>query len=203
MPESALASRQKPYAAAALALFQREGIRNVTVQQITELLNVSSKTLYQLFEDKAGLVRACFDLYRRELRGEFEGIEAEAENVAELLIRFYQQLILRLGGLSPFFLHDISAYFPEIWESEAVFGFYHTRSLLERGRQEGIFSSLIDPELCAHALTLLLRSMAEERPFTGYEPKVLLNNLIWPYVRGLCTPAGIEAFRRYRRYAGS
>lgn len=191
--------KQSYYVKESLKLFLKYGIRSVTIGQITAQLNVSSKTLYQLFGDKPGLVHACFQLYIHNSRRDFGQMETEATNVADLLIRFYHQLVQNLTRISPAFFEDLAGFFPEIWDSDEAFGIHHTRGLLTRGVQEGIFVPGIDVALCAETLTLLLRAMFEKETFNRRSTPQLLANVLWPYVRGICTPAGLAEFRRYRR----
>ncbi|TAE51120.1 MAG: TetR/AcrR family transcriptional regulator [Bacteroidetes bacterium] len=189
------------YIKESLKLFLKYGIRTVTVGQITSHLNISSKTLYQLFGDKTGLVKACFELYSQNSHKTFEEIEAEAENVADMLIRFYKRLTDSLSRINPNFFNDMAGYFPEIWSSDEAFAMNHTRIILRRGVEEKIFVGGIDIELCAQTLTLLLRFMFEREPFGSHNSQRLLANVLWPYVRGISTPEGLEEFRRYRRFA--
>ncbi|RMG70328.1 MAG: TetR/AcrR family transcriptional regulator [Bacteroidetes bacterium] len=193
--------KQAHYAKESLKLFLKFGIRSVTIGQITSQLNVSSKTLYQLFGDKPGLVRACFALYSRNSHEDFQRHEAEATNVADLLIRFYQQMVQSLSHISPAFFEDLAGFFPEIYDQEEAYGIHHARGILERGVTEGIFVPGIDTDLCAETLTLLLRAMFEKEAYLHQPSARLLANVLWPYVRGLCTPQGLAEFRRFRRRA--
>ncbi|WNJ18892.1 TetR/AcrR family transcriptional regulator [Pontibacter sp. G13] len=189
------------YTKESLKLFLKFGVRSVTVGQITGHLNISSKTLYQLYGDKTGLVNACFQLYRDNSREEFDKLEADCTNVAELLVLFYNKMISSLSRINPNFLNDISNYFPEIWDSNEAFGVTFTKQILTRGVEEGIFHNSIDVEICAETLSLLLRSMFEKDPFSGRDSKKLLANMLWPFVRGICTEEGLTEFRKYRRFA--
>lgn len=190
------------YIKESLKLFMKYGVKSVTVGQITAKLNISSKTLYVIFGDKTGLVEACFDLYKQNSNKEFESLRSDSENVADMLVRFYNMLIESLSRINPNFFNDISSYFPKIWDSDEAFGINQTRSLLDQGVSEGIFSKAIDIELCAETLTLLLRSMFEKDPYDSRYggSQRLLANVLWPYVRGLCTQEGMEEFRKYRKF---
>ncbi|MEZ4775211.1 MAG: TetR/AcrR family transcriptional regulator [Bacteroidia bacterium] len=189
------------YVKESLKLFMKYGVKSVTVGQITAKLNISSKTLYVIFGDKTGLVETCFDLYKQHSNKEFEALRADSENVADMLVRFYNMLMESISRINPNFFNDIASYFPKIWDSDEAFGINQTRSLMVQGVSEGIFSKAIDIELCAETLTLLLRSMFEKDPYDSRHggSQRLLANVLWPYVRGLCTQEGMEEFRKYRK----
>lgn len=189
------------YIKESLKLFLQYGIKTVTIGQITQQLNVSSKTLYLLFGDKTGLVEACFELYRENTEKAYRELLEQAENVAEGLILFYHKLVESMSRINPNFHNDIARYFPRIWDGDEAFGKIQTRQLLERGIKENIFVSNIDPSICTETITLLIRSMFQQDPFAPSSPGMakLMSNILWPYLRGISTPEGREAFRKYRR----
>ncbi|MEO1451808.1 MAG: TetR/AcrR family transcriptional regulator [Bacteroidota bacterium] len=193
--------KRNHYIKESLKLFMTYGVKRVTVGQLTQHLNISSKTLYAQFGDKTGLVYACFELYKDNSSQAFERMEEASENVADLLIQFYNQLVEDLGRISPNFYNDIAQYFPEIWDSQEAFGIHHTRNMLMRGIKEGLFVEGLDLDICAETLTMLLRSMLERDPLTRPGTQRLMTNVLWPYVRGICTADGLEQFRAYRRFA--
>ncbi|MEL6850950.1 MAG: TetR/AcrR family transcriptional regulator [Bacteroidota bacterium] len=187
------------YIKESLKLFLKHGIRSVTIGQITKQLNVSSKTIYVLFEDKTGLVYECFNLYKANTKKAFDEQVLASENVADMLIRFYHQAITGLSKVNPRFFNDLARYFPEIWDADDAFGIDQTKHLLQKGIQEGIFYQGMDQNLCAETITLLLRSIFDRETFQQSPTQQLLDNILWPYLRGICTPEGQVAFREYRR----
>ncbi|MEM7660044.1 MAG: TetR/AcrR family transcriptional regulator, partial [Bacteroidota bacterium] len=181
-------NKQTYYVKESLKLFLKYGIRAVTIGQITSHLNVSSKTLYGLFSDKAALVEAAYGLYRTNFDRDYEILYAQAENVASAMLHFYQQLVQNLGRTNPNFYQDLANYFPQIWNDAEAYGIHRTQALLEQGVAEGIFVRGLNASLCAETLTLLLRSMFEREEFAQHDSRLLLTNVLWPYVRGICTP---------------
>lgn len=193
--------KKEVYIKESLKLFLKYGIKSVTIGQITQQLNVSSKTLYQLFGDKIGLVKACLELYRTNTEKAYQQLMRGAENVADALMAFYEELIQSMSRINPNFLLDIARYFPEIWNEDQAFGIQHTRALLQRGQQEALFVAGLNLEICASTITLLIRSMFQQDPFAGRSANIQLmtSNVLWPYLRGISTDQGREAFRKYRK----
>lgn len=186
-----------------LKLFLKYGVKSVTVGQITQHLNVSSKTLYQLFGDKTGLVHQCAELYRTNTAKAYEQLFTDSANVADAVIRFYSLLVESMSIVNPNFFVDIARYFPDLWNQQEAFGLQYTRRLIERGVAEGIFVSGLEVDICAETLTLLIRSIFEKDPLAGTntQTQILMANVLWPYLRGISTPEGRQEFRKYRRQA--
>ncbi|MEM7370464.1 MAG: TetR/AcrR family transcriptional regulator [Bacteroidota bacterium] len=189
------------YIKESLKLFMKYGIRSVTVGQITNKLNISSKTLYNLFGDKAQLVQECFQLYRDTSDREFEVLRQESVNVADMVIRFYNQLVTTLSRTSPNFFNDLTNYFPEFWNAAEAFGIEHTKIAIQQGIEEGLFVPHIDVLIASETLTLLVRAMFERDVYVERGGPYLLSNVLWPYVRGICTARGLVEFRKYRKMA--
>lgn len=187
------------YIKESLKLFLKYGIRSVTVGQITQKLNVSSKTLYSIFGDKLGLVSACFNLYKEESQLEYEQLKGNSENIAQVLIKFYLRSVEAFNRINPNFFNDIASYFPEIWDDDEAFGKHRTQELLAQGIEEGIFFNSIDLEIASRALSILLRSMLEDEALFEQGNERLFSNVLWPYLRGICTQKGLEEFRKYRK----
>ena len=186
------------YIRGSLKLFLKYGIRSVTVGQITQTLNISSKTLYNIFGDKTGLVRECFDLYKNDSQLEYNSLKENANNIAETLIKFYRRSVEAFNRVNPNFFNDISKYFPELWDNDEAFGKHRTQELLIQGINEGIFVSHVDTEIASRTITILLKSMLEDEAFYTQGNEALFSNIIWPYLRGICTQKGREEFRKYR-----
>lgn len=181
-----------------LIKFLHHGIKQVKISDLTQVLNVSSKTLYLHFEDKHGLVRECFQLYLSNTTLEFTELELTSGDVAELMVGFYRSALAGLNKVNPAFFKDLSTSYDDIWSSEDAFGLIHAKSMIARGIKEEIFVPSLDQDLCARTLTHLLRMVLEKEPFCSETPERQFNFVIWPYVRGMCTQKGREKFRSYQ-----
>lgn len=186
------------YLKESLKLFLKHGIKKVTVGDITSHLNISSKTLYAIFGDKLSLAEAAFQLYLHNAEHDFNTFSEKTENVADMLVQFSFASVESISRVHPAFFHDLAHYFPNIWDEEEAFGIQFTRALIERGIEEGIFVRAMDRDLCAKTLVWLLRAVVERQEILQQTPQALWLNVLWPYVRGLCTEQGLRAFREAR-----
>lgn len=185
--------------AEALRLFVRQGFRGVTIGELTQRLKVSSKTIYQLFGGKDRLAREAVALYQTRSQAIFDQLWAQTSDPAELLVRFHQEQVDKLIRFSPLFFREVAPYLPEGQDLQSFFGCPRTRDLLERGQQEGLFQPQMQPAVAAEVLTLLLEQVCTGERFATHGSAALMQQVLWPYMRGLCTEKGLQAFRRYRQ----
>jgi AcrR family transcriptional regulator len=71
---------------AAIALLDREGATSLTTRRVAEAANTSAPAVYELFGDKAGLVRELFFEGFRRLRARFDRLH-ETDDPREDLVR--------------------------------------------------------------------------------------------------------------------
>lgn len=79
--------------AAAQRLFASEGVRNVTMSQISQEAGVGKGTLYRHFRSKSDLCHALLDKEQQELQNRvFQYLRASTNTPQELLLWFLEQL---------------------------------------------------------------------------------------------------------------
>lgn len=184
------------YVEKSLKLFLKYGIKSVTIGDIANQLNISTKTIYKLFEDKNALVKECLDLDNEIVVKTYERI-LKKENALDALIEFYNELVNRISSVNPNYFEDVHKYFPQIWESSTQYSVRQTQILLQRGVDSGIFYKNIDTEICAKSVVFLIRAMLEEESFSSHitDRRKLTANVIYPYIRGICTSDGLEVIK--------
>ena len=75
----------------ATKLFLKNGVKSVTIDRIVKELHTSKRTIYNHFEDKITLLRACLDVYHKKVSKENEEIIKSADNVIEAMAFMHQR----------------------------------------------------------------------------------------------------------------
>ncbi len=189
--------KKQIYLEKSLRLFLKHGVRSVTIGDIANELNISTKTIYKLFGDKTGLVNTCFELDKQIIANTYKRI-LEREEVLVALIEFYHELVNRITRVNPNYYDDIRKYFPEIWEETKAFGTQQIKALLLKGANQGIFLNNLDVSVVAETVTLLIRAALDENfEFgIGQDRSKLSANMIYPYLRGICTAQGLHELEK-------
>lgn len=195
--------KKQIYIEKTLHLFLKQGIKNVTMSDITQTLNVSSKTLYKMFDGKTGLVLTCIRLHKHQMSLMAQRIINEKEeNVLNAIISIHDAFLGEMAQVDPAYFKDIALYYPEIWVAESYFDFKYTKGLMIKGIEEGLFHKNLDVELAVDTIVLLIRAMIEHKDLQvkyqqNYEP--LYNSMLLPYLKGLCTMHGLQKLREYNK----
>lgn len=182
----------------ATKLFVTHGVKSITIDRIVKELHTSKRTIYSHFADKIDLLRACLDVYHDKVRAENEAIIQSSNNVIEALGYLLQKIVIRSYQVNPNFFSDIIHYYPgllnESYANNGNFAHQQFVELAEWGIQDGIYTSDMDVEVVGKTVMNMLKALKDNQlfPTTQFTKERLIFGTLVPYMRGLCTPKGIQ-----------
>ena len=134
-----------------LNLFLKYGINSVSMDDISNSIGVSKKTLYQLFNSKEYLVESTIKEFISEQDIEIRGIINEDINVIDKILKIYSIVLYHFKSSCPAFIHGLKKYFPETFNLFIDFKREQLQviitHLLKQGKNEGIFREDINDKL--------------------------------------------------------
>jgi len=185
-----------------LELFTRSGIRLVTMDQIAEEVEMSKRTIYELFKDKDTLVLECLETMHRLQIAEIQVIIANASNVIEALYRMGQHREKKKAFINHLFFEDIRKIYPQIWDhmkkrsKTGVNSF--TKQILIKGMEEGVFRNDINVEIVDTFIYSMMEILHNKEIFPeNTSDKDLILNIIVPYYMGISTDIGQSLIAQY------
>ena len=134
----------------------------------------------------------------------FLEIMSKAGDVIEALYLIIRQEHERFSNINPIYKEDLKKYFPRINEcfyqdNEKLKEFSASYTLLEKGKSEGVFRSDLNIEIVdnfLHELIIFLHN-SERIRLMNLKEEAVLQFIILPYFRGICTRKGQELMERY------
>jgi len=184
-------------------LFMKYGIRSVTMDQISEHLGISKRTLYETFTDKGELIREGIEYLSNIKRTEARQTIEKSDNVIETIY-----ILARKGEeikqqINPLFFEDIRKYYPDVHVSITTEGRYRdyslTHNLLKKGINDGLFKRGLDIELVNKFFHQVMNIVMNEEifPKDNYTHEDIIRNIIMPYLIGISTNKGQEQIHIY------
>lgn len=184
-------------------LFNRYGIRSVSMDDIATQLGMSKKTLYQYYADKDELVSAVFT---RVLEGNKSNCclaEQEADDALHEVFLAFDRVQELFAKMNPAVLFDMEKYHPGTYKTfkEYQNGFLYKMisANLERGVKEGLYREDMEIDILTR-----FRIHSVMLPF---DPDVFPNNrshlvhieqvLLEHFLYGLATPKGQKLIQKY------
>lgn len=139
------------------ALFLERGCKSLTMDDVASANGMSKRTLYEMFHDKAGLLRKCILLMHKDNMTRSEEELAKSGNVLEWFMRSLENKDEKRMSFYYDFFTEVKRYYPEVfmnvvqdvnrWHCELL------ERVIRQGQKEGLFITDI---LDAHQLSLQL-----------------------------------------------
>ncbi len=137
-------------------LFQQNGIKSLTMDDLAEKLGCSKKTLYVYYKNRADLVSKVITQDMEEHYSEVQNVIDKNLNPIDEFFVLNQLDLKKIKTIHPSAQYDLKKYYPEAWE---VFdriikqhGFELTLNNLKKGIDCKLYRSEINPEILARIL---------------------------------------------------
>jgi AcrR family transcriptional regulator len=204
MSESATNEIKTSILQRAMEMFQRYGLRTMTMDDVCRELSMSKKTLYQYFSNKADLVdqavRHVFSVHQRSM----DQIGAEHENAIDRMINRYSFLMRMMESHGPNMMFPLKKYYPKTYEwlfakrQETMMD--ALVQTLRDGQAQRLFRDDLNPELVAriHFTTMVGIADAELSNESFGERKELIWTAISLFIRSISTAQGLQYFNDHK-----
>jgi AcrR family transcriptional regulator len=184
-------------------LYQKYGIKSITMDDVAKKLGISKKTLYQYVKDKADLVEKVIMLEikdKQKISKEF--INNKKINVIEKAIQVHKFIDEYLKNVNFSIEYDLRKYYPDLYkkiqEMRRKNMYESMLRNMKKGKKEGLYRKDLNVELIAklqifRAENLLDNGMFSKKDFTIET----FNELLTYHIRGIASNKGIKYFEKF------
>jgi len=184
----------------AAELYQKYGIKSVTMDDVAHECMISKKTLYKYVNDKIDLLQKTFKNESLKHGKFFTEISEKGLNAVEQVVEIHKILIKMMKTHNPAVEHDLIKYYPivhrQLSEKKSKLVFEMIKINLQKGIDEGLYYDDIDIELVAKQ-RVILQVQKIENPIVSYKeflkPKAVRKMLLY-HMRAICTTKGLNVF---------
>lgn len=180
--------------------FRTKGIKSVKMDDIANLLSISKRTLYEIYDNKEQLlmesVREEFQDFDRRMQ---EVCENPDLNVIDIVIEFYKLQIRRVSMVVPTYYYDLQKY-PDILDwlnSQRSQRQSESTKFYEQGISEGLFRSDVNYDLISDVSNGVMDYVMEQQLYTRYPLTEIFRNVVLLYIRGFCTVKDVEELQKH------
>ncbi len=178
-------------------LYQKYGIKSVTMEDVSRALGVSKKTLYGHIRDKEELVRLTVQFEIHKHLEFIDGIIHSEEHAIEELIRVWSYMNEMLASYSETAEYDLKKYYPDLYseveEMRQEQLYQCVLNNIHKGKKTGLYRQDLDEEVIAKLHAGRLQKISDDELFTRNElisPKFFHEFMIY-HIRGIASPKGI------------
>jgi AcrR family transcriptional regulator len=182
------------------ALFEKHGIKPITMDMIAKSMKISKRTLYEIFRDKESRLVETLNHIRRK---EHENIDKFSEtngNVLEVILYTLHRRVEQMRCINPRFLTDLSGY-PTVLEAmrkENEQSMEDANKFFLRGVKQGLFREDINFKIFLELMQIQMREVVFN-PLINREatPAEVHNSVILVSLRGISTEEGLKVINGY------
>ena len=186
----------------ASAVYMKNGIRSVTMDDLAKELGISKKTIYKYFEDKDDLIYSIIELKVEMDRALCTNSSQQSENSIDDLINLSKLIIEHVGNVNPNVFYDLKKYHSDAWElmkkHKWEFVLSMIRNNINRGIKEKIYRDDINEEIVARLYvgsTDMIMS-GEVFPWPKFKFEELFREMIQFHIMGMASEKGMKYFKK-------
>jgi len=183
---------------AAMQLFYKGGVRNITEQKIIEQFNLTEKDFFEHFRDKEDFLRQAVDFDLEGKKKEDADIHQTAGNLIEEIILLFRHYTKQLISINSSYFVQIQHLYPQIWRTYTrhtqMHGYYQFYDLINLGIQQGFFHRSINIEIVTKAMIEQINVMHNTHLFPKhrYNMGEVFRSIFLYYLKGICTEKGSQ-----------
>jgi len=184
-------------------MFRTYGIRAVTMDMLAGHMNISKRTIYEVFRDKDELLRGVLEWMAVKQKERTAEIMKDSDNVIEAIFRIIDLMMDHFQKVSPAFLMDIKRIHLEAIENAEKHNTIpyvdNNFEILKKGVEQGIFRNDINIELTNKCMLEVTKMTVDKDIFPPdhFPGSEVVKNLYISYLRGISTPKGLELIDKY------
>lgn len=170
------------------------GIRSVKMDDIAAELQISKRTLYEMFEDKENLLLESIRYNQQLNRERIEAFSRDTDNPLEVFAQVFNMKLDEIRKVSPQFISDAKRYDSIMrgFEEETKKRNADTLHFIGICVEQGLFRSDVNYELIMRIFDMTSRSMMEAEIYKSFSMDEVAYTLYDTFFRGICTPKGLK-----------
>lgn len=178
----------------AMREFRRCGVKAVKMDDIASRLSISKRTLYEIFSNKEELLLECVRMQEEAFDSHMAEFGSDSSlNSIDIILEFYRFQMQNVSDVSPAFYEELSKYghVMEFLNKKRIKRNANAKEFFTHGVSEGYFRKDVDFDIVSQIGAASMEHAMKTKMYEKYGMKGLLHNILFLFLRGLCTQEGI------------
>ena len=182
----------------AAEMFLSLGFKSVTMDDISNEMGISKKTIYTHFKNKTQLVKESVLMVFEGISCGIDTIQAEKKDPIEELYEIKKFVMLQLKNEKSSPQYQLQKYYPEIYNMIKAKKYENmaacTIENLKRGVEKGVYRKNIDVDFISRLYFLCIEGINDETvfPVPQFSKIQLMEDYLDYHLRGIVTPKGLQ-----------
>lgn len=182
----------------ALNLFDKYGIRSVTMDDVAREMSISKKTLYKYFENKADLVHKCVMTIFDQVQNCMMEIHTTAQNAIDELFDIDNVIRQIMQDHNPSLQFQLHKYYPQtakaLYEGRKHLINKMISENVDNGKKDGLFRENFNTEIITHLYCSKVETIPEgdEDLMMKFHTKDVMLQALEYHIRGMASAKGLK-----------
>ena len=178
----------------AMREFRRCGVKAVKMDDIASRLSISKRTLYEIFSNKEELLLECVRMQEEAFDSHMTEFGSDSShNSIDIILEFYRFQMQNVSDVSPAFYEELSKYghVVDFLNKKRIKRNANAMAFFAHCVSEGYFRKDVDFDIVSQIGAASMEHAMKTKMYEKYGMKDLLHNILFLFLRGLCTAEGI------------
>ena len=189
----------------AYKIFTEHGFRNVSMDDVSRMLGISKKTLYQYVENKVDLVKKIGIYIRETIKNRMEELEKMDLNAIDVLLEMSKIAGTRHLHINPVIAFELRKFYPQAYE-EYISGkreliIENVKKNIDQGIKEGLYRQDLNKDIVAHLYFKKIEDFhnPELTDLQNFSYENVFEVMFENHIRGIANQNGIEYFETQKK----
>lgn len=173
------------------------------MDDISNHLGISKKTLYQYIDNKADLINQIMEQRNQKEIDAVAQIKKASKDAIEEILGITKYILKTLRTMTPSVLYDLQKYYKQTWKAIEHFHQHEVYCMikqnLERGIQEGLYRNNLDTHVIAKLYVGKTMFVADDEafPLKEYHREDLFQEYMNYHIHGVASEKGLQLLLHY------
>jgi AcrR family transcriptional regulator len=189
----------------AYKILTENGLRNVSMDDVSRMLGISKKTLYQYVDNKVDLVKKIGIYIRQTIKNRMEELEKMDLNAIDILLEMSKIAGTRHLRINPVIAFELRKFYPQVYEeyicSKAELIIENVKKNIDQGIKEGLYRQDLNKDIIAHLYFKKIEDFhnPELTDLKDFSYESVFEVMFENHIRGIANQTGIEYFEKQKK----
>ncbi len=182
-----------------------DGLGEMTIEDLSEKINVPTELIYKYVEDEKDLVRQILKFERESFKVIFSDHDFEGVNAIDILLTVSKEIATKFMEVSPGITFDIKTKYPDVYKrhfkSRMDFIFMKIQINLQKGISQGIYRDDLSIELISRLYLSRLIDLHNPDffPPEEFNFETLFDAMFENFIRSIANEEGIKYWEKKKK----
>jgi len=185
-------------------IFIEHGLRNISMDDISRMLGISKKTLYQIVENKGDLLKKISLYIQESIRKRMEELSHTNLNAIDILLEMSKIANARHFRINSMITYEFRKYYPQVFEEYLCIKkdllIENIKKNLDQGIKEGFYRQDLNKDIIAHLYFKKIEDFhnPELTDLQHFSFENVFEVMFENHIRGIANQNGIEYFEKQK-----